>query len=461
MQSRPHTCLHRWLSALVLLIVATAWGGVAVQAQQQSTGRVLLLDIKGAIGFVSADHLEKALQKAALERASALIVRIDTPGGLVSSTRDMISGILASPVPVILYVAPSGARAASAGTYLAYASHIAAMAPGTHLGAATPVSLGTPGLPAPAPQSEKEKTGGQSPMERKVLNDAIAYLKSLAQLRKRNAEWAEKAVRDAATLTADEALKDNVVDVVAADAAELLNAVDGRSVTTAAGEVRLSTRGKTPVAIEADWKMRVLSILTDPNVAFILLMIGFYGIVFEFWNPGAIAPGVIGGICLLLGLTALSVLPITFGGAALLLLGLGLMLGEAFAPGFGLLGIGGLVAFILGAVFLFDPDSTTVPFGISWQVIAATTATSALFFMGLIGFALRAHRNPVRTGSEEMIGSTGVVVAWDGGSGRVRVHGEIWSARASIPLTPDQPIAVTGREGLVLLVEKRSRTTPS
>ena len=454
----------RWrnLFFLLLIAVATTWMLPAVWAQDAGKGRVLLLEIEGAIGFVAASRLEKALQKASAERASALIVRLDTPGGLVSSTRDMIRTILASPVPVVLFVAPSGARAASAGTYLAYASHVAAMAPGTHLGAATPISIGTPGMPSPtkAPPG-KDKPSGPSAAERKVLNDAIAYLRTLAQLRKRNAEWAEKAVRDAATLTAAEAEKENVIDLVAADLSALLSAIDGRSVKTAAGEIKLATRGKVPVILQADWKMRLMSVITNPNIAFILLMIGFYGIVIEFWNPGVIIPGVVGGISLLLALTALSVLPVTFGGVGLLLLGLVLMLAEAFAPGFGVLGIGGLVAFVLGAVFLFDPESTTVPLSITWPVIAATAVTTVVFVVGILGSLMRSRTRPVRTGTEDMVGSTGEVVSWEGTEGRVRTHSEIWSARAPAALSPGQRVTVTGLEGLVLLVEEQAEPTPN
>jgi membrane-bound serine protease (ClpP class) len=420
------------------------------------------LEIRGAIGFVAASRLEKASQKAAAERAAALIIRLDTPGGLVSSTRDMIQTILASPVPVVVFVAPSGARAASAGTYLAYAAHVAAMAPGTHLGAATPISIGAPGLPSPTRSpAGKDKSSGPSASERKVLNDAIAYLRTLAQLRKRNADWAEKAVKDAATLTAAEAVKENVVDLVAADVSALLSAIDGRTVKTAVGEVKLATRGKVPVILEADWKMQLMSAITNPNIAFILLMIGFYGIVFEFWNPGAIVPGVVGAISLILGLTALSVLPVTFGGVGLLLLGLALMFAEAFAPGFGVLGIGGLIAFVLGAVFLFDPESTTVPLAITWPVIAATAGTTAVLFGTVLGSLMQSRTQPVRTGAEEMIGSTGEVIEWDGTQGRVRTHSEIWLARASIALPPGQLVTVTGLDGLVLLVEQQAQSTPS
>ena len=291
-----------------------------------------------------------------------MIVRLDTPGGLLSSTREMIQTILASRVPVVMYVAPNGARAASAGTYLLYASHVAAMAPGTHLGAATPIPLsrsgmpGSPPPPKPAPGSDKQaESDPTSVSARKSLNDAVAYIRTLAELRGRNADWGEKAVRDAATLTASAALKERVIDVVAKDVEDLLSQIDGRSVATAAGQTRLEIKGRGVVEIKPDWKMQVMSAITDPNIALILLMIGIYGILFEFWSPGAVAPGVIGGISLIVALTALSVLPVNFAGLALLLFGIALMIAEKFSPGFGVVGIGGVVAFVIGALFLFDP----------------------------------------------------------------------------------------------------------
>jgi membrane-bound serine protease (ClpP class) len=306
--------LPAWFSLFLCVFFACLQ---VAAAQQQADRQVLLIDIKGAIGFVTVEFLEKALDRAAAQHAAAVVVRLDTPGGLVSSTREMIQAILASRVPVVLYVAPNGSRAASAGTYLMYASHVAAMAPSTHLGAATPVALSPTGLPG-SPQPQKPPAGSEkqnnpeplTAMERKVLNDAIAYLRSLAELRGRNADWAEKTVLDAATLTASEALRERVIDVIANDVEHLLQQIDGRSVSTAAGETRLDTRGRSIIELKPNWRMQVMSVIADPNIAIILLMIGIYGILFEFWNPGAVAPGVIGGISLLVALTALSVLPV-------------------------------------------------------------------------------------------------------------------------------------------------------
>ena len=450
-----------WVAVLCAGLVAAAGGG-RVAAQPVPERAVLLLDIKGAIGFVSAEQLAKALQRASAAGAQAVVVRIDTPGGLLSSTREMIHAILASPVPVIMYVAPNGSRAASAGTYLMYASHVAAMAPSTHLGAATPVSLSPGGLPgAPPPQqkppgTEKDKQPASDPtstMERKVINDAVAYIRSLAELRGRNADWAEKAVREAATLTASAALKERVIDIIAKDVEDLLAQVDGRKVATTAGETVLETRGRPIVEIKPDWKAQFMTVIADPNIALILMMIGIYGILFEFWNPGAVAPGVIGGICLIVGLTALSVLPVNYAGLALLLLGIALMVAEAFMPSFGIVGLGGIVAFVLGALFLFDPEQSDIPIQASWQVVAGLAAASAAFFLGILGFAARARQRPVLTGAEEMIGSTGEVVHWADAEGRIHVRGEIWAARSGVSLAKGQKVRVVSRTGLTLAVE--------
>jgi membrane-bound serine protease (ClpP class) len=468
----------RWAAlvcACLLALSGAAWFAGHARAQapaQPGAGRpVLLVDIKGAIGVVSAEQLAKALQRAAATGARALVVRIDTPGGLLSSTREMIQGILASPVPVVMYVAPNGSRAASAGTYLMYASHVAAMAPSTHLGAATPISLsplGFPGSPPPQeapPSTDKSKDSGKdkelptdtkSTSERKAINDAVAYIRSLAELRGRNADWAEKAVREAATLTASAALKEGVIDLIAETVDDLLAKIDGRMVTTPAGAVRLETKGQAVVELKPDWKAQFMSAISDPNVALILMMIGIYGLFFEFWNPGVVAPGVIGGICLIVGLAALSALPVNYAGLALLVLGVLLMAAEALIPGFGAIGLGGVVAFALGALFLFDPEQSDIPIQASWQVVAGLTAVSAAFFLGVLGMAVRARHRPVLTGGAEMIGSVGEVVYWSGGTGRIRVRGELWSAESGAILAEGQKVRVVGRTGLVLAVDPKA-----
>jgi len=450
-----------WLRLVMALVYLL--GGLALVAigpsigQQANNGPVLVFDVKGVIGFTSADYLKRAVQRAQDENASLIIMRIDTPGGLVSSTREMIQTILASPIPIVGYVAPSGARAASAGTYLMYASHLAAMAPATHLGAATPIQMGAPGTTPPTQPSKDEKNddGQAGAAERKLMNDAVAYLRGLAELRNRNADWAEKAVREGATLTANQALQENVIEIVAPDLRELLAAVDGRSVTTSAGPVTLATRDKPIIQVDPSWHIQVLQVIADPNVAFILLLIGIYGILFELLNPGAIFPGVIGGISLVLALTALTVLPTNFGGVALLLLGIALLAGEAFTPGFGIMGIGGIVAFILGGLFLFDPDQVDIDFSVSTPLIIGAAIASAGILAGVLGVAVRSRQRQVRTGAEQLIGSSGEVVQWSGQTGRVRVHGETWGARSGSVLLEGDPVVVTDREGLTLIVKPK------
>jgi membrane-bound serine protease (ClpP class) len=424
----------------------------------------LLLELKGVIGVASADFVIRGIEKARAIDAPLVIIRMDTPGGLLSATRDIIGAILESPVPVAVYVAPSGARAASAGTYIVYAAHIAAMAPGTHIGAATPVSLGAPpGLPGgerehPSP-AEKDKSDRPEPAnaeERKAINDAVAYLRTLAQLRGRNADFAERAVRDAATMTATEAQKEGVVDFVVDTVPELLAAEDGRKVTIHGAERTLATRGLGYETLSPDWRVRAIGIVTDPNVAYILLLLGFYGILFEIWNPGFVFPGVFGGIALLMALAALAVLPVSYAGLALIALGVALMIAEMFTPGVFVLGMGGVAAFIIGSVFLFDPEDVSFGFGVSWPMIAAATATTALFMFGVLGLAMRARQRPVVTGVEGMIGSVGRVIQWSGDTGRIHVHGENWQARmphdqASLPA--GTKVRVIALDGLTALVE--------
>jgi membrane-bound serine protease (ClpP class) len=417
----------------------------------------MLIEINGTISVGTADFVNRSLRDAAAGGMALLVIRLDTPGGLVAATREMIKDILASSVPVAVFVAPSGARAASAGTYISYAAHFSAMAPGTHLGAATPIQIGGPGLPtSPSqnPGTEDRSKDAQTAIERKTLNDAISYIRGLAELRGRNAEWAEKAVREAATLTASDALKENVIDVIAGDTGELLTKLDGRRYGTPSGESRLDVRNATVLPIQPGWRTQFISFITDPNIAFILLMIGVYGILFEFWSPGLAGPGIVGSISLVTALAALSTLPINIAGLALLGLGVALMAGEALAPGVGLLGLGGVVAFGLGAVFLFDPSGFDVEFQIAWPVILSATITSALLLIGLLGFVIRVRHSKVVTGAEQMVGMIGRTATWPAGGqdGQVLVHGELWSAHAPAPLTAGQRVKVVGREDLKLLV---------
>ncbi len=441
-----------WCAAALLL------AGAVTHAHAQTGGRVYLTDVKGAIGVATERQLARALDQIKGESGAVLIMRLDTPGGLVSSTRDIIQLMIAAPVPVVVYVAPAGARAASAGTFLVYAAHVAAMAPGTNLGAATPISPGGfPGLPGQEPKEKKDgkdaAPASQQAAEKKAINDVVAMLRSLAQLRGRSVDFAEKAVREAATMTAVEAKKENVIDVVAASLDELLAAIDGKKVKVGESERTLATKGAAAKTIEPDWRTRLLAVISDPNIAFILLMIGFYGVILEFWHPGTLAPGVIGAICLILALISLSTLPVHYGALALLLLGIALMVAEVFTPGTVVLGIGGVIAFIVGAIFLFEGGDTDIDISVSLPVVLGAAATTAGLVFGIVGAAIQARKRPASTGAEEMIGARARVIEWQGERGRVRVHGEIWAARAGRALKADDSVRVVGREGLTLIVE--------
>lgn len=441
-------------SARTLLTLWLLTAGCALHA-----GNAVQLEIDGAIGPATSDYFVRGLAAAGEADASLVILRINTPGGLDSSMRIIVQAILGSDIPVAVWVAPGGARAASAGTYILYASHIAAMAPGTNLGAATPVRIGGEGgLPKPGAPAGEEDDGGEKPgadqdsaMEHKMINDATAYLRSLAKLRGRNVEWAEKAVREAASLPADEALELGVIDLVAGNRKQLLQAIDGRTVEVREIEQVLDTAEMEVQVIEPDWRTRLLSVIADPNVAYILILIGIYGLIFEFYNPGFVFPGVVGAICLVLALFALQVLPVNYAGLGLLILGIVFMVSEAFMPSFGALGIGGLIAFVMGSILLIDSDQPG--YGVSLPLIISFSAVSGLFFLGVIGMAVKARQRPVVSGQEELIGMTGTVLEDFAGEGHVRVHGESWSARSPVPLKRGQAVRVTQRDGLTLYVE--------
>jgi membrane-bound serine protease (ClpP class) len=418
-----------------------------------------LLTIDGVIGPANADYIVHGIARSARLDQQLLILKMDTPGGLDTAMREVIKAILTSPVPVATYVAPSGARAASAGTYILYASHVAAMAPGTNLGAATPVELGIgqpqkPEGPAqPEGQKKPENANEGSAMARKAMNDAAAYLRGLAQMRGRNADWAERAVRESVSLTAEEALKQNVIEIVAPDVPSLLAQLDGKTLTALGQARHLATRGVVPVEFVPDWRTRLLAAVTHPSVALLLMTIGIYGLVFEFMNPGFVAPGVIGAICLLLALYALQLLPVNYAGLALVLLGLMLMVAEAFLPSFGVIGLGGVVAFVAGSLMLID---TEVPgYGIPPGLIGTLGVASALLLFGTARLALATRRRPVTSGAAGLIGATAEVetVAPDGGhQGWIRIEGELWHAACALPLSRAQTVKVVGRKGLTLEV---------
>ena len=458
----------RWMRIIGLLL--TVWPTLLAATDIPATSapsaaHAVLLNVNGAIGPATSDYIHRGIEKARESGAMLVILRMDTPGGLDTSMRKIIQDILASPVPVVTFVAPSGARAASAGAYIMLASDVAAMAPGTNVGAATPVQIG--GVPNPAgsePAAPEEKKGAKQGkeksapakpakpgMEEKALNDAIAYIRSLAQMRGRNVEWAERAVREAASTPAEEAVKQHVADLIATDNADLLKKLDGRKLTVQGREITLKTEGLEIRSYEPDWRSRLLAAITDPNVAYILMLLGIYGLFFELWNPGYVLPGVIGGISLLLALYAFQVLPISYAGLGLILLGISFMVAEAFLPSFGVLGIGGVVAFVVGSIILMDTD--VEGYTIAWPLIAAVALASAAFFLGVVALALKARRRRVVSGKEEMIGAIGEALENFKGEGRIRVHSEEWQARSDAGLKRGQKVKVTAIEGLMLTVE--------
>jgi membrane-bound serine protease (ClpP class) len=453
---------------------ATAGSSAAAPAAAatEPPGTVTVLEINGAIGPATSNYVVRGIASAHERGSRLVVIEMDTPGGLDSAMRDIIRAILASPVPVATYVTPSGARAASAGTYILYASHIAAMAPATNLGAATPVSIGgepepaPPAAPVPQGKSPPGKGGmppgggeGAAPenlppgsaMERKVVNDAVAYIRGLAELRGRNADWAEQAVRGAASLTASAALEQKVVDLIARDLPDLLARADGREVRVDDRSVKLATRDLTEVHVKPDWRTELLAVITNPTVAYGLMLIGIWGLLLEGYNPGAVLPGVVGVICLLIALFAFQILSVNYAGLALVVLGSAMIIAEFFFPTYGSLGAGGLIAFIVGSLILFDTDVPGMQVG--RPLIAAFATVGGIVIAGIVYLATRAMRHPVATGAAAMIGASAEVVEDFTGRGRVRYGGEFWNARSDVALRSGQTTRIVRVEGLTLWVE--------
>jgi membrane-bound serine protease (ClpP class) len=424
-----------------------------------------VLHLDGVVGPATSRYIERGLDAARENGDRLVILELDTPGGLDTAMRDIIRAILASHVPVVGFVAPPGARAASAGTYILYACQIAAMAPATNLGAATPIESGGTSTPRRAPSTAPPQPAKLSPQEaapqesgppltteeRKQINDAVAYIRGLAELRGRNADWAEQAVRGAASLPATVALQKHVIDLIARDVPELLAKLDGRQVKVGGRTVVLDTRGVSAVQIDPDWRTRLLAVITHPTIAYGLMLIGIYGLLLEGYNPGAMLPGVVGAISLLIALFAFQILSVNFAGLALVALGIGLIIGEFFLPTFGSLGIGGLIAFIVGSIILFDTDVNGLRLAL--PAIAGAATAGGLILFGLVYLATRSQRRPVVTGKEAMIGATAEAFEDFQEQGRVRLGGELWNAHTSRPVHAGQSVRIVRMEGLQLWVE--------
>lgn len=439
---------------LGLLLTLAVFAAAAPAPVSTPAAFVARIELSGPIGPAAAEYVDDAIRRASADGARAIVLQLDTPGGLAGSMRRIIAGILAAPVPVLGYVAPAGARAASAGTYILYACPLAAMAPATHLGAATPVSLGG-GTPMPAPLAKPSSAAppaGSDAESNKVLNDAIAYIRSLAQLRGRNAAWAEQAVRGAATLTASEAAAQHVIDYVAADVPALLAQADGRRVQLGDQAVTLHVRDLAVRDYLPDARARFLGVITNPTIAYVLLLIGIYGLILEAFHPGTFLPGTVGGICLLIGLYALQLLPVNYAGLTLMALGIALLLAEAFVPTAGVLGIGGVIAFVLGSILLFH---TGVPgYAVNLGVIAGIAVCAVALLAMLLRLVMRARRARPSSGADAMLQATGELLqpVTAGGESWVLIGGERWRARCAAALPAGARVRVLGRHGLLLQV---------
>jgi len=458
---------------LLVVIIMVLWARDVhgqeplLTSDNQPVRLAIVLDVQGPIGPATRDFITRSIETAEERDAALVVIRLDTPGGLDASTRDIIKAILGSTVPVATFVAPQGARAASAGTYILYASHIAAMSPATNVGAATPVSI-MGKTPKPEPmaigedheededgsdeqgESEQQAADPVDAMAQKVVNDSVAYIRGLAEKRGRNADWAELAVRDADSITSEKALELGVIDLIAENVGDLMEKIDGMVVEVNDRELVLETTGLVIEQLEPDWRSEFLAVITSPTIAYLLLLIGVYGLILEGYHPGAIVPGVVGAISLLMALYAFQMLPVNYAGLALIVLGIILMIAEVMAPSFGALGIGGIIAMVIGSIILIDTD---VPgFSVSRTLIGSIATVGSLGLMAIVWFAVKARQRPVVSGREQLIGASGTALEGFEREGEVFVHSERWSAITQSPLREDQAIVVTGLEGLTLRV---------
>lgn len=447
----------RRVTALGTLVVS-----IGLFAASAHAANVVELEIEDGIGVATADYIISGIEYAEETGADLIIINMDTPGGLVKPMRDIVEAILGSSVPVASYVTPAGARADSAGTYILLASHIAAMSPTTVIGAATPVSIGGgDATPPPEDNADEESEEPAAPsgtaLERKILNDSVSYIRGLAERHGRNADWAEKAVTEAATLTATEALEQNVIDFIAVDRTRLLEQLDGHEVEVFGETVALATDNATIDVFEPNWRIKLLGVISNPEIVLLLGLIGIYGLMYEGYNPGAIVPGVVGAICLLLAAYALQILPVNYAGLALIFMGIALMVAEAYAPSFGALGIGGIAAFIFGTIMMFD---TGVPgFGISLVFVVGLALTFALLIIWLVGFILKLRRRGAVTGNESIVGAVGTAMEDFSGDGKVWLEGEAWHARSTMPISKDQEVVVVSVDGVIIDIEPAAEQT--
>lgn len=452
------------LAALILIgLLFSAVNGTAESAERPLVLKVQLRN--EAITPVTARFLIRAIRQAEEQHSAALVIVLDTPGGLVDSTREIVRGILQSRVPVVVYVAPAGARAASAGVFITMAAHVAVMAPGTTIGAAHPVQVG--GLPASPPQQPTERQTGEqrddniqrrttTPMEEKIVNDTVAWVRAMAELRGRNGDWAARAVRESISAPASEALTENAVDLIAEDINDLLGKIDQREISLLDSKLKLQVAGADVRVYEMWWGERVLAVLANPTLAFLLLIFGFYGILFELYTPGWGVGGTVGVICLVLGFFALSVLPINYVGLALIAIALTMFVAEAFVPSYGFLTLGGVICLILGGVMLVDSPAGFMRISL-WMVVPVALATAAITVF-LVGSIVKSHRAPVVTGSETMVHTEATadedfVGDRSGYRGRVQAHGELWSAVSNVPVRAGDALQVVRRAGLTLYVQ--------